>query len=81
LLKERVKMDSDYFWEELPTQDSFAGFLQVLLDQHWPAIVGSAKHRDGFMAFGLKLTALQHPLGSELTAIAANRLGGTGRTE
>jgi hypothetical protein len=80
LLKQRVKMDDDYFWREQATQEAFAGFLHMLLDQHWPAIVQSADHRDAFMAFALKLTALQHPLGSEVTTIAANRLGGTGQT-
>jgi hypothetical protein len=69
-------MDDAHFWERNETQDAFGGFLQVLLDQHWSTIASDANCRGAFMHFALKLTALQHPLGSELTTIAGNRLGG-----
>ena len=80
LLKDHVKMNDDYFWKREATQDAFAGLLRMLLDQDWPAVVRSDACREAFMAFALKLTALQHPLGSEVTTIAANRLGGTEQT-
>jgi hypothetical protein len=75
LLKKNVKMDDDSFWEEMATQNVFAAFLKMLLEQSWPTVMHSAENRDAFMVFALKLTALQHPLGTEVTTIAAKRMG------
>lgn len=74
-LHEHVGINDNRFWDDNSTRDAIAGFLRLLLDQHWTALAPSTKFREAFMAFALKLAALQHPLGSEVLTIAANRLG------
>ncbi len=74
-LHEHVGINDNRFWDDDSTRDAIAGFLRLLLDQHWTALAPSTKFREAFMAFALKLAALQHPLGSEVLTIAANRLG------
>lgn len=72
-LKQYVRIESDYFWSDESTQQAFAGFLQLLYEDHWPMISADPELRDAFMIFALKLTALQHPLGSEILSLAASR--------
>jgi hypothetical protein len=74
-LYEHVEINEERFWNDDTTRDTIAGFLRLLLDQHWPTLAPSSKSRDAFMAFALKLAALQHLLGNEVLTIAANRLG------
>ncbi len=71
----KVPIGDQYFWRESDIRDSLAGFLRLLLDEHWQELNGSVEARDAFMAFALKLAALQHPLGSEVLALAGNRFG------
>jgi hypothetical protein len=74
-LRAGVPLDSPYFWKEDSTQNAFAGFLRLLYDEHWMSVASAPSARETFMNFALKLSALQHPLGSELLTLAGNRLG------
>ena len=76
-LRRRVPIDDPYFWSEPEIRNAFAGFLRRLLDGHWEELRESPAGRDAFMAFALKLAALQHPLGCEVLALAGNRFGAT----
>jgi hypothetical protein len=75
LLHEKVPVGDRYFWKDTSTRDAFASLLRLLLDEHWRELVANTAARNGFMSFALKLTALQHPLGSEVIAVAGNRFG------
>lgn len=75
LLHEKVPIDNQYFWDEDRIRDKFARFLRLLQQEHWSEIAGDSGARDAFMAFALKLGALQHPLGSEVLTLAGSRLG------
>ncbi len=66
LLHEKVPIDNQYFWNEDSIRDAFARFLRLLQQEHWNEIAHNHSARDAFMAFALKLGALQHPLGSEV---------------
>ena len=74
-LHRTVPIGDQYFWRESGIRNSLAGFLRLLLEEHWPKLSGSVEARAAFMAFALKLAALQHPLGSEVLALAGNRFG------
>ncbi len=76
-LHRKVPIGDQYFWRESGIRNSLAGFLRLLLDEHWPELSGSVEARAAFMAFALKLAALQHPLGSEVLTLAGNRFGST----
>jgi hypothetical protein len=75
-LREGVPLDNQYFWKEESIQNAFAGFLRLLYDEHWSSVAALPSAREAFMTFALKLSALQHPLGSEMLTLAGNRLGG-----
>lgn len=75
LLHDEVSLIKKYFWKEEGVSDSFAGFLQLLQNEHWTELLSNKKALEAFMAFALKLGSLQHPLGSEVLNIAGNRLG------
>jgi hypothetical protein len=74
LLHETVPLADHYFWDRSGIRDSVSSFLQLLFDEHWAIVAGTAPAREAFMAFALKLNSLQHPAGSELHAIAGERL-------
>jgi hypothetical protein len=76
LLYETVPVDDEYFWRDASTRDVFASLLRLLLDEHWHQIIANPLARNGLMSFLLKLAALQHPLGSEVLAMAGSRFGG-----
>lgn len=75
LLHEKVPIDDRYFWNEGSIRDAIARFLRLLQHDHWNEIARDSGARDAFMAFALKLGALQHPLGSEVLTLAGSRLG------
>jgi hypothetical protein len=75
LLHEKVPIDDRYFWNEDSIRDAIARFLRLLQHDHWNEIARDSGARDAFMAFALKLGALQHPLGSEVLTLAGSRLG------
>ena len=75
LLHDKVPIDNQYFWDENEIRDVFARFLRLLQQEHWNEIARDSDTRDAFMAFTLKLGALQHPLGSEVLTLAGSRLG------
>jgi hypothetical protein len=75
LLHNKVPIDNHYFWNEDSIRDAFARFLRLLQQEHWNEIARDSGIRDAFMAFALKLGALQHPLGSEVLTLAGSRLG------
>ena len=73
LLNETVSLKNGYFWDG-NIQDALSNFLQLLFDEHWSEISENTAPREAFMAFALKLSSLQHSTGSELHAIAGERL-------
>jgi hypothetical protein len=75
LLHDKVPIEKQYFWNQDQVRDAFARFLRLLQQEHWNEIARDAGARDAFMAFALKLGALQHPLGSEVLTLAGSRLG------
>lgn len=75
LFREHISFDDAYYWREAGIQDAFADFIRLLFDEHWPEVSSSETLRAAFMAIVLKLSALQHPLGSELLVLAGQRFG------
>ena len=72
----RVPINDDYFWREDATADAFARLLRLLLAENFAELAKDGRAREAFIAFALKLTAMQHPMGNELLTAAGNRFGG-----
>lgn len=70
---QNVPMDDADFWVEDNIQDGFANLLRLSLDENWAELAANQVARDAFMAFALRLTSLQHSLGSDLLTVAGNR--------
>ncbi len=75
LLHECSPIADRYFWRGEDIRDSFASFLRFLLDEHWHEVCSDPLAKTAFMAFALKLSSLQHPLGVEVLTNAGTRLG------
>jgi len=76
ILHQEVPINDDYFWGDDNTADAFARLLRILLADNFEELAKDGRAREAFLAFALKLTALQHPLGNELLTAAGNRFSG-----
>jgi hypothetical protein len=76
ILHQEVPINDDYFWGDDNTANAFARLLRILLADNFEELAKEGRAREAFLAFALKLTALQHPLGNELLTAAGNRFAG-----
>jgi hypothetical protein len=74
LLREVVPLTESYFWDK-GTQGVFASLLQLALEKNDAELRANPKAREAFLTFAVRLTSLQHPLGTELHALAGARFG------
>ena len=66
-------MANSSYWSEDDIQNGFARVLQLALDENWAELTANPAAREAFLAVALKLASQQHPLGSELLTVAAQR--------
>jgi hypothetical protein len=66
------------YWAEEEIQNGFARVLQLALDENGGELAAKPAAREAFLAIALKLAAQQHPLGSELLNVAAQRFAALG---
>lgn len=80
ILHQLVPLNERGFWRDDEIAEAFGRFLRILLTDNLAEIAGDPAAREAFLAFALKLSALQHPLGQELLAAAGSRLTGPAAT-
>lgn len=74
ILHQLVPLNDGGFWRDDKIAEAFGRFLSILLTDNLTEIAGDSEAREAFLAFALKLSALQHPLGQELLTSAGRHL-------